>query len=348
MADETEILNMLFAAASAPGEMQSDQRFGRSDGHNWAGFLSRLSEVTRAGGAALYLSQQGATVQGWQHGEAPNPPEEILRMRTSRVYSQGDMPGLWQRGTPLRAIRCPVGPDRTVLLMLQRRGEDFRAIDGAQLSALAPYLGPALATWLRLGQERRRAQRDRALLRDMHLGWLVFSAAGVVQDRSEGVAALLEAHAGWRISGDGRISFRDGAHGAALTQALQSLRPGQPPILLRLSQEPLTELLISADETGGGRTLLGRLRQAPQAGALPVAALAAHCGISPSEARLVQLLCDGLSLSEAAARLGWTLETTRSASKRVFARMDVAGQTGVLRRLLGGAVWLRDEPTAAR
>jgi uncharacterized protein YcnI len=51
-------------------------------------------------------------------------------------------------------------------------------------------------------------------------------------------------------------------------------------------------------------------------------------------------LGDGFSLAQAAAELGWTVETARSCSKQVFARMGVGGQTGVLRRMLASAVWI--------
>ncbi|WP_010138070.1 hypothetical protein, partial [Oceanicola sp. S124] len=63
---------------------------------------------------------------------------------------------------------------------------------------------------------------------------------------------------------------------------------------------------------------------------------------APAEARLAQLICDGHSLAEAAATLGWTLESTRSASKQVFARMEVRGQGGVIRRMQSGALWLTE------
>jgi hypothetical protein len=51
-------------------------------------------------------------------------------------------------------------------------------------------------------------------------------------------------------------------------------------------------------------------------------------------------LGDGFSLAQAAAELGWTVETARSCSKQVIARMGVSGQTGVLRRMLASAVWI--------
>ena len=83
-----------------------------------------------------------------------------------------------------------------------------------------------------------------------------------------------------------------------------------------------------------------RPRQAPRARDLPVGRIAAVFGLSRSEARLAALLCDGFSLAQAAAELGWTVETARSCSKQVFARMGVGGQTGVLRRMLASAVWI--------
>jgi DNA-binding CsgD family transcriptional regulator len=69
-------------------------------------------------------------------------------------------------------------------------------------------------------------------------------------------------------------------------------------------------------------------------------------GVSRSEARLAVALCDGMTLTAAAQTLGWTLETARSTSKRLFARIGVSGQPGVVRAMHASAIWLTTEINA--
>ncbi|NDW34603.1 hypothetical protein [Salipiger sp. PrR007] len=107
-----------------------------------------------------------------------------------------------------------------------------------------------------------------------------------------------------------------------------------------LSRTPRVELMLGREAPAGEPLLVGRVRHALSARALPLARIRTAFGLSRSEARLAACLCDGLSLSEAAQELGWTLETARSCSKQLFARMVVSGQPGVVRRILGSAVWL--------
>ncbi|WP_010138797.1 hypothetical protein, partial [Oceanicola sp. S124] len=175
MALEDDVLNALFAAASGLSAA------------GWPDFLALLARQTRAESATLHLSPASGPVTSWHHGPPLPAPDEAVRMRTNRVYAQGDLPGLRDRVTPLRGLRSPARSQGTALVLLARRGEDFRAIDGVQLSALAPYLGPALETWQTLRHERRRAARDRDLARDLGAAWILFSAGGQVLDRAPGL-----------------------------------------------------------------------------------------------------------------------------------------------------------------
>lgn len=56
-------------------------------------------------------------------------------------------------------------------------------------------------------------------------------------------------------------------------------------------------------------------------------------GLAPSEARLAAEIAGGASLSEAADRLGVTIETARNYSKRVFAKTRTRGQADLVRRI---------------
>jgi DNA-binding CsgD family transcriptional regulator len=57
-------------------------------------------------------------------------------------------------------------------------------------------------------------------------------------------------------------------------------------------------------------------------------------GLTPAEARVANLLLEGLEVREAAERLGITLETARFHLKRVLAKTGTRRQTELLRLML--------------
>ncbi|WP_157374413.1 helix-turn-helix transcriptional regulator [Salipiger sp. CCB-MM3] len=227
-----------------------------------------------------------------------------------------------------------------MLLALRRSGEDFRALDGLQLSSLTPYLGVTLGGWRQLAQERARAAIEQGLCGNLGAGWILFATSGRVSAMAEGLAAQLNDLSGIKLCEGGWLALPE-PEAQALRQALAALaRPGAGPQHLTLSRAPLVQLVLTAEELAGEPALLGRLRHDLSARALPLTRLTAGLGLSRSEARLAACLCDGLSLAAAASELGWTLETGRSCSKQLFARLGVSGQPGVVRRVLASGVWL--------
>ncbi|WP_172331462.1 helix-turn-helix transcriptional regulator [Mangrovicoccus sp. HB161399] len=348
MSQEAEIVAALFAAAmDMPGPAAPEHGDAGED-RPWQDFLALLAEATQADSALMRVSWPGRPAQSWQAGLPWDGPGEAVaeRMRSGRVYSRTDLPGPAgaspaQASSPLRALRWRIGQDGQVLLALQRSGSDFRAIDGLQLSNLVPYLGLALNGWRQLRRARARAALDREICSALGAGWLLFSPSGQVTDMAEGAAGQLAAAAGIGIRADGRLSLAEPA-ALALRQALAALaRPGAPrQQRIDLSHRPRVQLVLEAAEGPLAPALLGRLRHARAARALPPERLAGAFGISRSEARLAARICDGMSLQEAAADLGWTIGTARSASKQLFARMGAKSQAGVVRRVMESGVWL--------
>ena len=98
---------------------------------------------------------------------------------------------------------------------------------------------------------------------------------------------------------------------------------------------------LAAPAPGIGPVLQAAIRHAPAAARLPLDGLARSMGLSRSETRLAILLCDGSTLAEAAAQLGWTIETARSASKRIYAQTETRGQGDLIRRMWAGADWFQ-------
>lgn len=327
MSDDDALLAALLAAAldPAPG------------GGLWPAFLALLMAQTRAAGARLEALPEGAPPCCWQAGIPwEGPGAGAGRMRPGRVYSQVDLPGGGAVGA-LRALRLALDPGGAVVLAIGREGADFRALDGMRLAHLAPHLGAAMAGWLRLEAGRFRAGLDRQVAGDLGGGWLRLAPSGQVTELAPGLAERLEAVAGIRLRADGWLACPDPGAMAALRQAAAAAQlPGAGPQRLDLSRAPLVQMVLSAGPGG----LVGRLRHALCARALPPGRLAAVFGISRSEAQLAARLCDGFSLAEAAQDLGWTAETARSCSKRIFARTGTTGQPDLVRRVLESGIWL--------
>ncbi len=336
MSDEAELQAALLAAATGYDAA------GRAGDH-WPAFLAGLARATGAAGVGLIEVHPDRLAASWRHGDAPAWPDaaDIARMRLDRVYSQVDLPGPDRGGAPLRALRSAVPGGGQAVLVAGRAGRDFRAVDAVLLSALGPAVGRALAGWRALAGERARAALDRAAARRLGAGWLVLTPAGRVAEAAPG-AADLAARAGLRLRADGRLEAADPglapAFAADLARALAAALRGQPATLpapdplLRLAMQPRPR------EEAPGAVLW--LRHAGPFRDRRPEAVAAAFGLSRSEARLALRLADGQRLAEAAADLGWTLETARSCSKQIFARMGLRGQVDLLRTLLNSPVWL--------
>ncbi|WP_417241160.1 helix-turn-helix transcriptional regulator [Celeribacter halophilus] len=344
MPSETELLTSLFAAAMGGALSPRSVATPADEVATWEDFLSVLLEMTHADTVQMQLVENGRPLQFWQVGEDMDGLNmtESGQMRTSRVYSRSDLPaGLSPASEtcPLRALRWRFGPDAWGVITLRRRSEDFRAIDGQHMSNLLPYLAPAVQGWKKRARERWRAALERRICAGFGSGWVLFSPSGLVTDMAEGLAERLEAVAGIRLSAEGRFLLSE-ENARALREALSELaRDSTGTHVLWLSSAPPVQMMLSV-ENG---ELLGRIRHEMSARALPLSQVMAAFNLNRSEARLAVALCDGLSLSEAAEKLGWTLESTRTTSKRLFARMGVTGQPGVVRAMYQSVVWSRME-----
>lgn len=328
MSDETELLNALFAAAMSldcEGDAERDAL--------WRGFLQRLASISQADSAALHVVWSATPASGWQVGaDWPAPEASTMeRMRSDRVYSQIDLPAPVAPARPLRALKWRLGAEGVGLLVLHRDGSDFRALSAVQLTNLIPHLRLALTGWRQMERQRAEAALDQRLARDLGTGWVLFSPSGQIKRMAPGMAEVLDTLL---------VAPRGGETKYLLQQALAAAQREDAPQVVTLT--PMVQMIVTAERLAGAPALIGRLRHDLSARALPVEHWARHFGLTRSEARLAAHLCDGVSLQDTAQALGWTSETARSYSKQVYAKLGVAGQTGVVRRLLLSAVWLAE------
>lgn len=330
---DANLIKALFAAAMNSGD-------DTAASGSWTAFLTQLQDATGAQSASLQLESPPDQPRIWALGPiAQLDAVQILQMRNDRVYSQIDLPQAQPAQSPVRAIKCATGSGAAALTIWHPTRE-FRAVDGSRLSALTPFLGQACASWHAASAARQRALRTQSLCRNLKAGWLMLNAAGTVLWVDPNARALLNTSAEFRAQAGGRLDFADPQTALAFRRGFSAVATAQSPrALIELSHNPLIQMILKPDLWNDTPVITAILRHELQAQDLDPKTITNLLGLSPSEARLAVLICDGYCLSDAAAFLGWTIETTRSCSKKVYAKTRVSGQTGLVRKMLNSALW---------
>jgi len=324
--EEIEVIKALFAASSDVDVV--------IDGTSpWQLFLMRLASLTRAQTSSLNFKHDGASIQ-WSIGNSaraiPTPP------RNNRVYSQIDFAG--DDAQPLRTLKVAINAQSSAVLTIWRDHDDFRAVATSQLSALSPYIGQALVTWSALATERETAALTQKLAKKRGLGWVSIDLTGRVLRQDINARAMLRDLKTISIGAGGNLNFHDTSTAQNFSHALRAVQANAPTKPISLCENPRLEMILTKPDDSA--TVIGCLQQEPKATSLPVKSLAKYLDLSPSETRMAALLCDGNSIKAAADQLGWTIETAKSCSKQIYARAGVNGQTGLLRKVLNGAIWV--------
>jgi DNA-binding CsgD family transcriptional regulator len=104
--------------------------------------------------------------------------------------------------------------------------------------------------------------------------------------------------------------------------------------LERLIVSPLPPALASELPAGGRARVLVVLSDPERRPTPPLEHLRLYFGLSPQEARLVLLLCEGLELKQAAARLGVACANARSHLKAALAKAGLRRQSQLVARVL--------------
>lgn len=307
----------------------------------WPDFLSLLAEKTGAGAATIAFERNGRQTGVWGIGQPAAPlPADLAQLRRNRVYSQLDLPGPPSGPGFLRAVKWPVEHGEYGVAAIHRTNRDFRAIDAVKLSELLPFLSQAQVIWRRMGQERARAECDRFLAGRLAAGWVLFSAGGQVLDLSDSARRLIAGTEVIRLGAEGRLQFRDTEVGRRFQDAMaQAGAVPHSPTLIQISAQPLLHMLITVSTQGGDSMLMGFLRGEKMARNVPVHEVARALNLTRSEALLALHLADGATLADAAKELGWTIQTARSCSKQIYARLNVHSQTDVVRLIHQSAIW---------
>lgn len=242
-------------------------------------------------------------------------------------------------------ISEPGGWEGNVGLTNGPEGEDFNDADKAMLIALRPHLELSLALFARLRREETEAQVMIDTLDRLTLCTFILDGAGRILRTNSAAKALIGSKRGLRVAGD-RLTLA----GSAGNTQLQQLT-GKAIGAHRSGGSFAEGLRVDADSDGHLGILVRSIEARPHYGneagpaaIVYVSGLDTHqplerlvaqiFDLTPSEAQLAALLASGLSLSEAAEKLGFTENTVRSYCKTILNKTGVGRQADLVRLIL--------------
>jgi Response regulator containing a CheY-like receiver domain and an HTH DNA-binding domain len=217
--------------------------------------------------------------------------------------------------------------------LILARAQPCTASDSALLSNLAPYVEEALRAQLQIEHHRVQASVSVQGLARSATAWIVMDREARVLSIDPRLDAWMQETLGYsprigeRLRDLGVQAERELLAAAGHFTSGQS---GEPrPILLY--DAPRLEALLTAT-TDIPRPSMLVLCRLPNARTLEsVKRLASLFELPQREAQLAVALNEGLTIAEAAERMGLTLETARNYSKRLYAKLGVRGQAELVR-----------------
>jgi DNA-binding CsgD family transcriptional regulator len=130
----------------------------------------------------------------------------------------------------------------------------------------------------------------------------------------------------------GVVCASTNAVGAKLAAAVRALVSGEAyERTLRIDECGIDVTMIMVEGITGMRQIVATLRQIAQSRALHLYRAVDRFGLTPAEARLLDILCTGVSIPQAASRLGVARTTARTHLQRIFDKSGVRRQSDLQR-----------------
>jgi DNA-binding CsgD family transcriptional regulator len=274
-------------------------------------------------------------------------------IRDSDFYRDWMRPqGLAAHGPMGHTITLEDGKPATSIAIFAREGA--RPFDDAAL-AFADLLVPHLAQAMRLQAERRRYDALVDAIDRFPTGVALLDARGHVVHANRAARQILARDDGLALR-DGRLHAAVPSDDVALRKlieaTIEATRTRAPlddevlAITRRSGERPLPLMATPLQTHGGGPTLADAVAVLYVAdfggGALQRSgALRKIYGLTDAESELVELLCQGSTLEEAADARGVTMNTARSQLKHVFAKTRTSRQSELVRLVLSGVASIR-------
>lgn len=346
--DETDLLLPLFRGLAEPRPFSSFlDRVRRRTGAEYVGLVQRIG---RGPHAEVRESHAGIDLRARAQADDPLDTHALDRahydsLRPGRVYSIAEffdhdpvyrterMRRMQKLGiADERVVRIPDIGDVSAWLMMARSGP-CTASDSALLSSLAPYVEEALRSHVELERHRVRAAVSVQGLARSATAWMVMDGEARLLSIDPRLDAWMRETLGYsprigeRLRDLGPRAERE-LMAAAAHFTGDDAGPARPVLLF---DYPRLEALLTTTTDMPRRSMLVLCRLPNARTGESVERLARLFDLPPREAELAVALNEGLTIAEAARRMGLTLETTRNYSKRLFAKLGVRGQPELVR-----------------
>jgi DNA-binding CsgD family transcriptional regulator len=246
----------------------------------------------------------------------------------------------------LRMMRVEEPSGVSAWLTFSRETEDFSTGEERLAATLAPHLWAALGAFVALERERTAARVAGEMIARMNFTWMTLDSEGCVLAADPQGGEVLARTGLLRRGRDGRLEASSLEVERRITTAIRTLagKPQGRPCAIVLSREPWFDMLLVSASPAVARRGAGQV--GPVLGAPSLIAYvhadrwssADRCDqlsqlfdLAPGEARIALALSRGMSIAEAAAELGLSVESARTYSKRIYAKTGARGQADLVR-----------------
>lgn len=338
----------------------------------WSSFLERLRQRVKASYASIIFRPPGAPVNSpIELFAGRRSPPELQQLYRTEIYKRNPMPYFEQRDgrvydllelldldlplhrafyddllvpsemNRMKIVRVTEPEGVSAWLTIARPKPDFTAADGALLGAVGAHLRRALRSYVAIEREQIRAKVTADVIQRLKFGWISLDAECRVIETSPHADDLLRHLPDVKKGRTGRLTITKPSLDRELSEIVRSHAAGLGgrPRALHISRDPWIDMLIVpsvSEETPTGRAPVAivYLQGDNWSAADRHEQIAELFGLPPSEARLALALSRGLTIAEAAAELGLTVETARNYSKKIYAKIGARGQADLIRFIL--------------
>lgn len=334
----------------------------------WETFLIRIAQRLRAEGAAFLICGRrrvaGESAIVGPQGPHIAPFERLMELEAFIDLPFGrpqivQVPDAMAGAAEYALLRMQLDGNRSIWLACAapEQGSAGLAADWqAVLLALLPLLQRVVRIYLVIGASERRRKIAEHVLETSGVGVILVDSTGTVLTINAAAHAIM-AHTRVLAIHDGKLHAMRQADQHTLQRHIrekaeqQTSHDADPACyaafaLLRDDHPlPVTVMVRPGPPYGPVSAPLQRtatviLRDPARRLRLAAPDLEQLFSLSPAEARLAQLLADGLSMDEAAVQLGVSRNTVRSQLQAVFAKTGTNRQGDLVRLLLSSAATL--------
>jgi DNA-binding CsgD family transcriptional regulator len=334
----------------------------------WSTFLDALRQRTGADYASLVFRPPGLPSNTVFHlFSGDRCPPVIQQLYRDSFYKQDPTPyhemsegvvyaldELLRSDNPdhaayLQAVMAPSGMNAARMMRVEeasgvdawltitRREQDFEAEHGALLDTLAPFLRSVLRSFVALERERTNAALAGDAIQRLSFGWITLDATGHILEADAQGRFILATSGALRRDADGVLKGASPKQGREIDNAIKTLASTENarPRAMILSRDPWLDMLLvpasrNAISAKSVPAVVAYVHSDSSLSADRCEQLAQLFDLLPSEARLALALGRGMSISEAAQELNLTIESARTYSKKIYAKMGARGHSDLV------------------